>query len=351
MRTQQIQNVLVTYPDELVWKQDTSAIKVEGVSNIGATIVIANPAQNYYVLEYYSDQDTLLFYLDDAIRALYDDNIGAWYCKVTVFNGSTSLGSFNFNFNVLNGKSFITRSHGISSTIYVYDREELRKLQIFSPQQGIAIMDQWGFNCYYGLNQFNLYTAIQQSGEYQICLRDSQQTPALVDISGTDPVDPYSELISFSVMGAPLVNETHGGDVFAENKLIYPICHNIVFQDHCDDYNFGEIRYTDLDGMCRYLGGKVFTDEDNVKDESYFTSNVDSFNRVPNRYITSHEKVIKMYLTDIDKNAYPHDLLYSQDIQFRMWNGEWKNIALKTNKFERKDEDSYDIELEIIVSQ
>ena len=352
MRTTTIQNVLITYPDELVWKQDSATIKVEGVEKIGASIVIANPTQEYYTFENYSDQSTLLFYLNDAIRALYDDNIGSWYCKITVFKDKTSLGSFNFNFKVLNGKSFISRSHGISSSIYVYDREELRKLQIFSPQMGIAVIDQYGFDCYYGLNQFNLYNAIDEAGEYQICLRDSQQIPLQVEVSGDEAVTPNSSIIYFSIIGVnELINETHGGDVFSENKLIYPICHKIIFQDHCNDYNFGEIAYTDLDGMRRYLGGKIITDSDTVKGESYFVSNTDIYNRVPNRYLTEHEKVIKMYISDIEKDAYPHDLLYSQNIQFKTWDGEWKNVALKTNKFDRNDEDLYDIELEIIVSQ
>lgn len=352
MRTTTIGNAIIEYPDEIVWKQDTTAIKVSGVQKIGASIVIANPVQESYVLEYYSDQDEMLFYLDDAIRALWSNNISVWYCKVTVFSNGISLGNaINFNFNVLDGKSFISRSHGISSTIYVYNADELKKVQVFSPQQGLAVCDQWGFYCYYGLNQYNLSGAIRYEGEYQLCLRDSDQVPALVNVVSDTPVDPHSSIITFAISSPPLVNETHGGDVFAENKLIYPICHKIIFQNHCDNYNFGEIAYTDLDGMRRYLGGKVISDADTVKGESYFTASTDIYNRVPNRYLTKHEKVIKLYLSDIDKNAYPHDLIYSRNIEFKTLDGEWKPCALKTSNFERKDEESYDIEIELTISQ
>lgn len=352
MRQINIENAYIEYPEELVWKQDSTVIRLRGVDKIGATIVVGNPQQEFYVLEYFSDQNELLFYLDDAIRALWTDNISAWYCKVGVFQNGQPLGlAFNFNFHVLDGKSFISRSHGISSTIYVYNDDELNKVQVFSPQQGIAAIEQFTFNCYYGLNQYNLSSVIEDDGVYQLCLRDSSQVPALVNVSGVDVLSPTSAIVSYSVSTPPLVNETHGGDVFAENKLIYPICHKIIYQGHCNDYNFGEIQYTDLDGMKRYLGGKVITDTDDVKSESYFTSNVDVYNRNSNRYITSHSKTIKLYLSDIEKNAYPHDLIYSQDIKFRSWNGEWKSCSLKTNKFERKDEDYYDIELEIVVSE
>ena len=351
MRTTNIGSALIEYPDELIWKQDSTAIRVSGVQNIGATIVIANPEQNYYVLEYYSDQDELLFYLDDAIRALWTDNIAAWYCKVIVYSNEILVGTaMNFNFNVLDGKSFISRSHGISSTIYVYDPSELYKLQVFSPQQGIVSCGQFSSYCYYGLNQYNLMQYITQEGEYQLCLRDSNQVPAQVNISGDIPVDPNSSIITFSVLQAP-VNQTYGGDVFSPNKVIFPICHKIIFQDHCDDYNFGEIAYTDLDGMRRYLGGKVIQDKDEVKSESYFTSNVDIYNRIPNRYLTSHEKTLTLYLSDIEKNAYPHDLIYSQSMQYKGWDGQWRPCALKTSQLIRKDEDYYDIELEIIISQ
>lgn len=352
MRTANIGSALIEYPDTIVWKQDSTAVKLSGgVANIGAQITVTNPTGDYYVLEYYSEQYSLLFYLDDAIRALWNDNLSQWYCKVKVFSGNTQVGSdLNFSFNVLDGKSFITRSHGISSTIYAYSAAELHKLQVFSPQNGQATCGNYSAYCYYGLNQFMLDSVITTEGEYQLCLRDSHSFPPVAYITGDDAKTPTLTALTFEVRSTP-VNYTFGGDVFAENKVIFPICHKIIFEDHCNDYNFGEIRYTDLDGMVRYLGGKIVTDSDDVKTESYFTSDVDVFNRVPNRYILGHEKVIKLVLSDIDKNAYPHDLLYSQDIYVRTWNGDWKQCSLKTSKFDRKDEDYYDIELEIIVSQ
>ena len=351
MRTQTISFMEVTYPDELVWKNDSTVIEISGSNNTGGQIVVECPTGESHTLEYYSDQNKLLFYLDDAIKALYADNIGPWNCHVTAFDQGIPMGDLYFNFFVLNGKSFITRSHGISSTIYIYNPDELYKVQVFSPQQGQAVCGQYGFNCYYGLNQFNLSSAIHNSGEYQLCLRDSSQVPAMVYVTGATDLTPSSELIHFTIMGAPIVNETHGGDVFSPNKLIYPICHKIIYQDHCDDFAFGEISYTDLDGMRRYLGGKVISDTDEVKTESYITSNTDIYKTTPNRFVSSHSKTIKLGLFDIDKNAYPHDLLYSDDIWYRTWDNEWKPCSLKTTNLVRKNEESYDIDLEIIVSQ
>lgn len=351
MRQTNISTIYIDYPEELVWKNDSTVIKLSGSNNIGGKVTITEPAGRNYVLEYHSDQKTLLFYLDDAIKALYDDNLGAWSCTIVGYDNGIPLGSFSFNFNVLNGKSFITRSHGVTSTIYVYDTFELMKLQVFSPQQGIAVCGQQGFNCYYGLNQFNLSTAITTNGEYNLCLRDSNQTPPLVNISGVDPIDPTSSLVHFTVSSPSLINATYGGDVFEPNKVIFPICHKIIYQDHCNDYHFGEISYTDLDGMRRYLGGKVISDSDDVKTESYITSNIDVYKTTPNRFIINRTKTIKLGLFDIEKSAYPYDLLNSDSIQYKGWDGEWYSCTLKTQTLTREDEDTYDFELEIIVSQ
>lgn len=352
MRTTQIGGVTIEYPEELVWKQDSNILTVSGLSNIGAMVVIANPLQEYFTLEYYSEQNQLVFVLDDAIKALFNDNISSWYCKVTPYSGDTPVGqSFNFNFRVLDGKSFSSRSHGISSTIYIYSPEELQKVFVYSPQQGVAVCDQWGYNCYYGLNTFNLTGPIRYTGEYTLCLRDSNETPPSASISGVDAITPQLNNISFSVLAGHQTEEIYGGDVFDENKVIFPVCHKIIYQGHCNDYNFGEIRYTDLDGMIRYLGGKVTEDNDDVKTEDYFTTTSSVYKKTPNRYILSHEKTIKLNLIDIEKDAYPHDLLYSQDIYYKSWNGEYVSCSLKTSKFTRKDDDTYDIELEIIVSR
>lgn len=341
----------VKYPDELVWKNDSTAIEISGSSNTGGQIIVQCPTGESYTLEYYSDQQRLLFYLDDAIKALYADNIGAWNCQVTAFDQGIPIGDVYFNFFVLNGKSFITRSHGISSTIYIYNPDELYKIQVFSPQQGEAACGAYTFPLYYGLNQFNLSSAILRSGEYQLCLRDSSQTPARVYVSGVENFTPNDAVVHFDIYGVPLVNETHGGDVFSPNKLIYPICHKIIYQNHCDDFSFGEIRYTDLDGMTRYLGGKVISDTDDVKTESYITSDVEVYKTNPNRYIINRTKTIKLGLFNIDKNAYPHDLINSDSIYYRGWDGQWYSCTLKTTNLVREDEETYDFNIEIIVNE
>lgn len=351
MRETNISNIQITYPEELVWKNDSNVIRVDsGIAGVGAEVYIEDPAGNSYTLEYHSDLYSILFYLDDAIRALYSDNIGVWRCKVTGYDNGIPIGDFSFTFYVLNGKSFITRSHGTSSVIYIYNPDELNKVQVYSPQQGIATIGQWGFNVYTGLNQFNLSGAIRNSGEYSLCLADSNQTPPLVNVVIDTPVTPYKSILSYQAIVTP-AQQTHGGDVFNPNKVIFPICHTVVYQDHCDDFNFGELMYTDLDGMRRYLGGRVIEDVDEVTSESYINSSLEVFKTNPNRYITKHEKTIKLALTDIDKEAYPDDILYSGALMFRSWDGEWRNCSIKTKSLKREDDAFVDIELEIIVSQ
>lgn len=352
MRETTISSISVLYPDDLVWKNDTSTIKLmSGTNGVGGMIYIEDPAGVAYTLEYYSDKTEIVFDLTDAIRGLYSDNIGVWRCRVTGFDQGIPLGDFSFTFNVLNGKSFITRSHGVSSVIYAYNPQELYKLQVFSPAQGIATLGQHGFNCYRGLNQFNLSSAISGSGTYHLCINDSNAVPPAVNVVIDTAVTPYKSIISYEVVSNAAVHEERGGDVFEPNKVIFPICHKIIYENHCDDFNFGEISYTDLDGMRRYLGGRIISDSDDVKTESYINTATEIYRTNPNRFVMSHTKVVKLALSDIDKQAYPFDLMYSDEILYRCWDGEWRNCSLKTTNTTREDESSYDIELEIIVSQ
>lgn len=341
----------ITYPDEIIWKNDSNVIQVTSSQDqVGAQVTIEDPAGNSYTLEYYSDLNSILFYLDDAIRALYNDNIGVWRCRVTCFDEGIPISEFSFTFYVLDGKSFITRSHGVSSVIYVYNPDELYKLQVYSPQQGVATCGQYGFNVYNGLNQFNLSSAITQSGEYQLCLRDSNQVPPVANVVIDTPETPFKTVITWQAIITP-PQTTTGGDVFNPNKVIFPICHKIIFQDHCNDYNFGEIAYTDLDGMLRYLGGRIIEDTDDVTSESYINSSLDIYKTNPNRFISKHEKTVKLALIDIDKEAYPNDIMYSESVMYRCWDGEWRNCSIKTKNITRKDDEYVDMELEIIVSQ
>ena len=341
----------VTYPEDIVWLNDNFSIELNGPMEVGGQVRVEDPAGESYMLEYYSETDKLMFYLDDAIRALFGDNIGTWRCTVTGFHQGIPMGSFTFTFKVLSGKSFITRSHGISSTIYVYNPDELYKLQVYSPAAGAATCGQWGFNIYRGLNQVNLTSAIRQTGEYSLCIRDSNAIPPVGQVVVDIPVTPYKSTITIAMVSESQTLTVYGDDVYDHHKKIFPICHTIKYVEHCNDFSFGEIMYRDLDGMQRYLGGKVILDTDDVKEETYINTSLEIYKTNPNRYVKSHTKVIKLALNDIDKDAYPHDLIYSDKLFYRSFDGEWRHCSLKTTNLKREDETSYDLELEIIVSQ
>jgi len=182
-------------------------------------------------------------------------------------------------------------------------------------------------------------------------LRDSNQTPPIAGVSGVDVISPTQAVVNIEIIAPTPVNATYGGDVFEQDKLIFPITHKIIFQDHCSEYNFGEIAYTDLDGMRRYLGGKIISDTDDVKTESYINSSIEIYKTLPNRYVATRTKTIKLAFIDIKKDAYPYDLMHSDAIQFKGMDGEWHSCSLKTQSLTRENEDYYDFEIEIIVNQ
>lgn len=351
MRTNTILNTTITYPDEIVWLHDNNVIKLVSNAAVGADVTVIDPAGRSHELSYYSEMSTLMFVLDEVLEMLYDGNLGTWTCKVKVYDVGFEVGGFGFTFKVLDGKSFITRSHGMSHTIYVYSDEDLYKLQIYSPASGQAVISNWGFNCYPGINQYNLQSVITSEGEYSFCLQSSSSVPSVVTVTNDTAVNPTTSIIDFSFVPGYDPNAKSGGDIWDESKDIFPVCHRIVYESHCEDYDFAELRYVDTDGCIRYLGGKVIEEIDEVEDNGFGRVTTDVWKKNPSRWSTSSNKVIKIYFEDIARTAYPGDIIYSSSIQLKTWDGEWREVRLKTNSITTTDEDFIDFEIEVYVHE
>lgn len=351
MRTQYVSHTLVTYPEQIAWLNDTNVIVLESSDKVGATITITTPTFEVKTLTYFSELNKLTFTLDEILLALYNENTSAWNVDIALYENSLPAGSLGFAINVYNGKSFISRSHGMQSVYYVYSPDELIKLNVYSPRNGVAICGQYSFYCYEGLNSYNLSSVIQNEGEYTLRLQGSNQTPPTAIVVSAENITPTTADVIFTYTPGFDPDTTYGGDLWFEGQQIFPVNKKIIYQTHCDSYNFIELRYTDTDGCTRFLGGKVMEETDDANDEAFNKLNTNIWRHNPSRWIKSSSKSVKIGFHDIEKEAYPQDILYSDTIYARAWDGEWQEVRLKTTSLTQNDDETSDFEIEIYMHE
>lgn len=348
MKTTTISNTYIEYPERITWLKDSNVINLVSSTNVGAEVTITTSLSESHTLVYFSDTNKLMFVLDDVLHMLYAGSTSPWNIQVRVYESGLPVGTLGFYIYVLDGKSFITRSHGMSSTIYVYSQEDLHKVQIYSPANGQATIGNWSDVLHLGLTNFELDTVIQNAGEYSLCLSSSSSVPSTVVITNDTPVDPHTSILDFQVINGYDPEAKEGGDLW-EAKTIFPMCYKIIYPEVCSGYDFAEIRYTDTDGCIRQLGGKLINEVDSAKDESWNTISTSIYNSNPHRWIQSSEKTIKIAFSDIERAAYPADIMYSDSIWVKTWDNEWREARLKTSSMETTNDEYLDFELELYV--
>lgn len=342
MRTKRINHTEVIYPEKVIWLQDSNVIQLSSdTRTVGAQITVTHPSGENKTVRYLSELHTLVFTLDDILLSLHDDNIGRYTVEVEVYENGSQSGQISFAVQVLNGKTYQDRSHGTSRVIYIYNPDELTKLQIYSPENGTVSVSSSSYDIYEGLNQLNLGWV---TDSLYLCMSGESSQPITYITSATG-TSPYSGLVELQFETASDEGES-GGDIWG-SKVTFPICNKLEMVDHCDDYNFCELCYTDADGCIRYLGGKVIEQNDKAESSIYKRVETQVYKNVPRKKINSLERTIKIGFTNIDKNAYPEDILISENVYFRNYQGEWKQCYLKTDSISVNNDDFIDFELEI----
>lgn len=347
MRQTTVNGISITYPDDIIWVQDHSAVTVQGNGPTGATLTIYHPAGETKVLTYMSPLSEVTFYLDTALRLLENDNIGDYRCEIALYQNYSFVGNFSFWFKLYKGKSFQDRTHGTAQHIYIYDPSELVKINFYSPAAGTATILGHTFTVTRGLNSLNLSPYITQAGTYRICFTDTSYQSIDAFIISDTSVTPTEVVLDFSV-SEEVTNAEIGGNIFG-NVQIFPICHTIEVPDACLDYPFVELAYTDTDGCRRYLGGTVINDTESVSKTAYTRLNEEIYKDIPRGTLTDAANLVKVQFSDIDVTSNFRDILYSEDLWIRRkWDGEFIPVRLKTDSLILKSkEDSVDFELEI----
>lgn len=357
MRTYTNQNITLTFQESVVWLWDSNTITIESANTsdkVGGEIIIRHPnGTETRTIRHISELSKITFVIDDALMALADDNIGQYTTQVNVYNNGALVFTKSFAFQLLYGKSFTNQSHAMSRTAYIYDADELIKFQVYSPSSGVFSFEGNQTTLSRGLNQYNLSSLVTSYGTYDFCLQNSQVTPVAI-ISGDNYITPTSSKIYWTQTRSGHSNSSteKGGNVWRYDETIFPVCCRLIFEEPCRDNDFVELMYRDTDGCFRYLGGKLANSTDTVSGTSYTRLDYTNvFRNIPHKHTDSTKRTLKVGFIDIARNAYPQDILYSDEVFMRMYNGEWWPVTIGSDKIEIKSNDTQDIELEIIISE
>lgn len=356
MRYFDYNNLTVTYPEKVIWLGDSNCITVQSIvstDKVGARIIIRHPdGSTTRTIVHLSELNRLLFVLDEALLALDNDNIGQYSCQIDLFVNNVQQTTWTFTFQLLHGKSFTNRSHGISRTVYLYHPSEATKVQFYSPADGYFEAGVTQYPLTEGLNQYNLGWFVSHDGSYTVCLKSANTNPSVV-VSGDNPITPTSHELYYATSGGgSATDEQKGGDIWKGEEDTFPVCHTIVLDSTCGGTDFVELMYTDCDGCIRYLGGKLMKEANKGEGSAYTRTDGNVFRNIPRRHMISNSRTITVGFYDINTDAYAQDIRYSDHVYMRNYHDEWVPVVIASDTITvNGNDDTQDFELEIIISE
>ena len=351
MRTITTGGYIIQYPDNITWLYDTNRISIKGNSaGYNTKIIVQNPDGESTTLEYTTRTKSITFILDDNLRHLWAKGNGDWAISILIDDSEI----FGFGTKVLNGKSFLNKTHGSSYVIYHYDINTVydnRFVEIYSPNEGCLIHGQDVINVNFGWNTVYLPSVgIIGEGEYDIFLtnRNSTVITSFV-VSDTAKKPPISTIKwDYDIFESGV---TINGGTLYEQRQIFPQTIKLHFVEPCP----GDVvlRYTNQDGCIRQVMGKLIEEKDEF--EPTRLSNVIRSERYkfnPTFTNNSNNKTIKIGLYDMEAGAEINDIIFSDTLQILDIDNEWRDCVLKTNSVTNYKNNGFDnLEFEIIISE
>lgn len=351
MRTITRQGYKITYPDPIIWLFDSNKVKITGsTAGYNVKIIIQNPNGQTSKLEYTTRTKSITFVLDDNVKWLWEKGNGDWSFTIMI----DDVQVFAFSSKVLNGKSFLNKTHGSSNVIYLYNVSTVydsRYIEIYSPNDGRLVVGGTSYPANLGLNTVYLPSIdIINTGDYDILLtnRNNDSISSFV-VSDLAKKPPISELTwNYQINSS---NVTIDGGTLYQGRQIFPQTIKLHFLDLCE----GDVvlRYTNQDGCIRQVAGKLIEEKDEfeptrlnnvVRSERY------KFN--PTFTNNNNKKTLKIGLYDIEAGAEINDIIFSDTLQILDVDNEWQDCVLKTNTVTNFKNNGFDnLEFEIIISE
>lgn len=352
-------NWSVRYPESTVWLNDNNVIRIDGqYSGTGAEIDITrNTDGATRTLRHMGQLSYIVFSLDDTLLNLYQNGNMSYSVSIRIYHETVLDAEMAFPVTILNGKTYPNRSHGSDRTIYTYDQEMLRKIQLWSESTGELSVLGYQFNIHQGYNAINLNGLIDRDGTYSMCFTTGSFSPS-AQIDSVMPITPIGATINLSftaytpeVRREPL--NSKGGDIWDDTKYDTDNwCIDLVYKEPCYDNNTMVFRYLNADGLVRYIAGKIVEEDIKNSRGTYFRIEDDTnIRNYPRSIITASQKNVKVCFDDIAKTAYLMDICSSPIIEYLNYEGEWKLCDCITNTLRVGSSDSQDYEIEFCLNR
>jgi len=351
MRTITTSGYTITYPNDIIWLFDVNKIKIEGqTAGFSTKIQIQNPNGDTSTLEYTTRTKSILFVLDDNLNYLFVKGNGDYSFIVTI----DEVQVFSFSAKVLNGKSFLNKTHGSSDVIYLYNVStvfDCRYIEVYSPSDGRLVFGNTSYNVNYGWN--NVYIPnidITTTGDYDILLTNRNADTITASVTSDKGIEPEISELTWSYQIHSDGVTIDGGTLFGQRQ-IFPEILKLHFIEPCQ----GDVvlRYTNTDGCIRHISGKLIEEKDEFKPTNL--NNVVRSQRYrfnPTFTNNNNSKTLKIGLYEIEAGAEINDIIFSQTMQILSIENEWEDCVLKTNSVTNFKNNGFDnLEFEIYISE
>lgn len=327
MRTQTLSNVVsLTYPDAIVQINDDNILKVNSLNlkAVGGYFTLTNAQSESVTLEYLSELTSLTFKLCDSLKKLVNGQHSMITVSGSVANGEYSYTIEPFTLYVEQGRTLLSRTAGNVRTMYWQNSEDLKKVNIYTPVGGSAVVGSTSFPLHAGVNVVNM-SALQVVDDFNINVTLSYS-------HSQDPVffgDIWHHASSTLQLNTnytiKMVQISAGGDCNTAKPS-----------------NFGKIRFLNVDGCYVTFIGRVAKEKFSNTQNTYYSENI--VVHEPNAFLTSCTDEVTMTFQDVDHFAYFYDIMWSTDISYLAGNGTWQKCILSSTNLTQENEDENNIE-------
>ena len=358
MRTKTIQFyshiIEVVYPEEAAWLGDNLYIQINTLSGntpICFKITLSTLSDSNEMI-YNSSVKKIVFDIKDNVKNLFDEssqqtNMGL---KIEIIGDSLRPGeTAEDSMIVIKGKTLPTKPHGSSNEILLYNPDELENVDIFLPFPSTGMINLNQISQDDLLESHDLSSIITTNGVYEICFEpaNASTTPPVVSWISDQFISPYSSDIIFFAKDAD-ISGTYEGNIWNKTSNTQK-CITITYEEPCEDFPYFEIKYLNCDGCYRYLMGKLLEEDDSGKWIDYaYRKNEIKYLR--DFYTAENNKILKVGFKDVPAGLEFNDIIYSSELYFRDYKGEWLPCILNNvSSLYRNQEE--DIILELVVNK
>ena len=215
MRQTTIGGYTITYPENIIYLYDNNIITIQSTnSNFDTKIILTAPNGSVSNLQYKTKSSLISFILDDNLKYLFEKTNNDWLVDIVI----DGLSILSFSFKLLQGKSFLNKSHGNSNVIYNYSGDDL---EIFSPNGGKLVCGNESIDVNAGYNVVSLNDlGINDFGDYKIELTNKTQYQPITIVLNDIAISPTTTKIVFEAIEEEPIT-IDGGSLWTKRQ-IYP---------------------------------------------------------------------------------------------------------------------------------